>query len=144
MSTQRLSGFNTPLFDTIGLSLSSSKQSHLSKDTVLGSLLQPADTYSPFLARASSTLPPQSPGEWSCFPSSCAGSDGSARSATRSPATSATFCSRAVVVSFSPDAEKPSWLNFLAMASPVAAPCLPAASLTYAKLQGDDDAVKRA
>lgn len=30
------------------------------------------------------------------------------------------------------------------MASPVAAPCLPAASLTYAKLQGDDDAVKRA
>ena len=43
MSTQRLSGFNTPLFDTIGLSLSSSKQSHLSKDTVLGSLLQPAD-----------------------------------------------------------------------------------------------------
>ena len=111
---------------------------------MLGSLLQPADTYSPFLARASSTLPPQSPGEWSPFPSSSAGSDGSARSATRSPATSATFCSRAVVVSFSPDAEKPSWLNFLAMASPVAAPCLPAASLTYAKLQGDDDAVKRA
>lgn len=80
LSTQRLSGFNTPLFDTIGLSLSSSKQSHLSKDTVLGSLLQPADTYSPFLSRPSDAVPPQSPSEWSFLSSSSEGSSGSARS----------------------------------------------------------------
>lgn len=116
MSTQRLSGFNTPLFDTIGLSLSSSKQSHLSKDTVLGSLLQPADTYSPFLARASSTLPSQSPGE-----------------KRRQRALSNQI--PGYVCDILQQSEKPSWLNFLAMASPVAAPCLPAASLTYAKLQ---------
>lgn len=80
LSRQHISGFNTPLFDTIGLSLSSSKQSHLSKDTVLGSLLQPADTYSPFLSRPSDAVPPQNPSESSFLSSSSEGSDDSGRS----------------------------------------------------------------